>query len=119
MGRGIGTVQQESLNYLGTLGGWAGRAGEVAMHIFGLDWQPPFTSAAYQTTARALRTLAERGLVEKTSAGLYRIPQPSEMQYEWHVFEPDPKLAEIRRRRKEIEERMGLVLLARTHYLSG
>lgn len=110
MGRGIGAVQQDALNYLGTLDGWAARAGEVAMHLFGLDWRPPFTSAEYQASARALRTLAERGLVEKTSAGLYRIPQPSEMQYEWHGFEPYPKLEEIRRRREEIQKRMELQL---------
>jgi len=78
------------------------------MHIYGLDWQPPFTSSEYQTSARALRTLAERGLVEKTSAGLYRVPQPSEMQYEWHGFEPAPKLEEIRRRMEEIMERVEL-----------
>ena len=90
MGRGIGTVQRDALQYLGTRGYWASRAGEVAMHLFGLDWRPPFTSPAYQTTARALRTLAERGLVEMTSAGLYRIPQPGENQFEWRDFEPDP-----------------------------
>ena len=82
MGRGIGTVQKDTLEYLGTRGYWAVRAGELAMHIYDLDWQPPFTSSEYQTSARALRTLADRGLVEKTSPGLFRIPQPSEMQYE-------------------------------------
>ena len=89
MGRGFGAVQQEALEYLGTRGYWATRAGEVAMHIFGLDWQPPFRSSEYQTSARAMRTLAKRGLVEKTSAGLYRIPQSGENQFEWRDFEPD------------------------------
>ena len=91
MGRGLGTVQKGALEYLGTLGGWAGRAGEVAMHIFGLDWQPPFRSSEYQTSARALRTLVKRGMVEKTSVGLFRIPQPDGELFEWRGFEPDLK----------------------------
>ena len=110
MGRGLGALQRDALNYLGTRGYWAARAGEVAMHIFGLDWQPPFTSPEYQTSARALRTLAERGLVEKTSAGLYRIPQPDRELFEWRGFELNSKLEEIRRSRKEIQKRVELQL---------
>ena len=91
MGQGLGAVQQDALNYLGTQGYWASRAGEVAMVIYGLDWQPPFTSSEYQTTARALRTLVKRGMVEKTSVGLFRIPQPDGELFEWRGFEPDLK----------------------------
>ena len=108
MGRGLGTIQQDTLEFLGTLDGWAARADEVAMHIFGLEWQPPFTSPEYQTAARALRTLADRSLVEKTTAGLYRIPQPAESHFEWLDYQPDPKLVEIRRRTEEIQKGMEL-----------
>ena len=91
MGRGLGAVQRDALEYLGTRGYWAARAGEVAMHCFGSSWQPSFASSEYQTTARALRTLVKRGMVEKTSVGLFRIPQPDGELFEWRGFEPDLK----------------------------
>lgn len=110
MGRGLGAVQQDALEYLGTLSGWAARAGRVAMHVFGLDWRPSFTSSEYQTTARALRTLAKRGLVERTSPGIYRVPQPGERRLQFREFKPDPELEEIASRRKEAQKRVELLL---------
>lgn len=73
MGKGLGPIQTQTLEYLTGLEGWSARAGEVAIHIYGLDWRPPFRSAKYQTVARALRTLANRGLISETTAGLYRV----------------------------------------------
>ena len=78
------------------------------MHLFSLDWQPPFTSSEYQSSARALRKLVDRGLVERTSAGLYRIPQPEEEQYVWRGFEPDQRLLEAKRQREDIQKRWEL-----------
>lgn len=81
MGKGLGPIQRKVIKFLQGREGWSADIETIASDIFDLARPIQKSASAYQSTARALRSLENRGLVFYVAYGRWGItpfdPGPS------------------------------------------